>query len=193
LNEVEGHVEWEWKPQNYMVQADLGEVTGAQASIYTRAKAAIDQALPLLDGLTPLREDADPEDCEAIRALVRSELKDHQQAWSEECLEICDKSDALVVDRAIAPPVVESFVPPFIRLSESLQLLVRGQNVQSKAQVRLCARELKEPLKDESPRILGTSAVLAKFSLKELGAICCGLDRQSAIGRRSHGQNRRYA
>jgi hypothetical protein len=76
LNEVEGHVEWEWKPQNYMVQADLGEVTGAQASIYTRAKAAIDQALPLLDGLTPLREDADPEDCEAIRALVRSELKD---------------------------------------------------------------------------------------------------------------------
>jgi hypothetical protein len=76
LKEVEGHVEWEWKPQNYMVQADLGEVTGAQASIYSRAKAAMDQALPLLDGLTPLREDADPEDCEAIRALVRGELKD---------------------------------------------------------------------------------------------------------------------
>src|ERR1700736_1895940 len=76
LKEVEGHVEWEWKPQNYMVQADLGEITGAQASIYTRAKAALDQALPLLDGLTPLREDADPDDCEAIRALVRSEFKD---------------------------------------------------------------------------------------------------------------------
>jgi hypothetical protein len=76
LKEVEGHVEWEWKPQNYMVQADLGEVTGAQASIYSRAKAAMDQALPLLDGLTPLREDADPEDCNAIRALVRSELQD---------------------------------------------------------------------------------------------------------------------
>jgi hypothetical protein len=76
LKEVEGHVEWELKPQNYMVQADLGEVTGAQASIYTRAKAAMDQALPLLDGLTPLRVDADPEDCEAIRALVRTELKD---------------------------------------------------------------------------------------------------------------------
>jgi hypothetical protein len=75
LKEVEGHVEWEWKPQNYMVQADLGEVTGAQASIYSRAKAAMDQALPLLDGLTPLREDADPEDCNAIRALVRSELQ----------------------------------------------------------------------------------------------------------------------
>jgi len=76
LKEVVGHVEWELKPQNYMVQADLGEVTGAQASIYTRAKAAMDQALPLLDGLTPLRVDADPEDCEAIRALVRTELRD---------------------------------------------------------------------------------------------------------------------
>ena len=76
LKEVEGHVEWEWKPQNYMVQADLGEVTGAQASIYSRAKVAMDQALPLLDGLTPLKEDADPEDCDAIRALVRSELQD---------------------------------------------------------------------------------------------------------------------
>jgi hypothetical protein len=75
LKEVEGHVEWEWKPQNYMVQADLGEITGAQASIYSRAKAAMDQALPLLDGLTPLKEDADPEDCDAIRALVRSELQ----------------------------------------------------------------------------------------------------------------------
>src|ERR1700752_1044729 len=38
LREVEGHVEWEFKPQFYMIQADLGEITGAQASIYTRAK-----------------------------------------------------------------------------------------------------------------------------------------------------------
>jgi hypothetical protein len=74
LKEVEGHVEWEWKPQNYMVQADLGEVTGAQASIYSRAKVALDQILPLLDGLMPLREDADPEDCEAIRSIIRNEL-----------------------------------------------------------------------------------------------------------------------
>jgi hypothetical protein len=76
LKEVEGHVEWEWKPQNYMVQADLGEVTGAQASIYSRAKVALDQVVPLLDGLKPLREDADVEDCEAIRSIVRNELKD---------------------------------------------------------------------------------------------------------------------
>jgi IPT/TIG domain-containing protein len=76
LKEVEGHLEWEWKPQNYMVQADLGEVTGAQASIYSRAKVALDQIVPLLDGLNPLRVDADLEDCEAIRSIIRSELKD---------------------------------------------------------------------------------------------------------------------
>jgi hypothetical protein len=76
LKQVEGHVEWDWKPQNYMVQADLGEVTGAQASIYSRAKVALDQIIPLLDALTPLRVDADPEDCEAIRSIIRNELKD---------------------------------------------------------------------------------------------------------------------
>jgi hypothetical protein len=76
LKQVEGHVEWDLNPQNYMAQADLGEVTGAQASIYSRAKVALDQIVPLLDGLTPLREDADPEDCEAIRSIIRSELKD---------------------------------------------------------------------------------------------------------------------
>jgi hypothetical protein len=76
LKEVEGHVEWDWKPQNYMAQADLGEVTGAQASIYSRAKVALDQSLPLLDALTPLLTVADPADCEALRAIVRSELTD---------------------------------------------------------------------------------------------------------------------
>src|SRR5690349_8805900 len=46
LKEVQGHVEWDVKPQNYMVQADLGEITGAQASIYSRAKVALDQSTP---------------------------------------------------------------------------------------------------------------------------------------------------
>jgi hypothetical protein len=74
--EVEGHTEWSWKPRNYAVQiqADLGAVTGAQASIYTRAKVAIDQVLPLLDGLTALRVDIVPEDQESVRAIVRDEL-----------------------------------------------------------------------------------------------------------------------
>ena len=76
LREVEGHVEWDFKPQFYMVQADLGEITGAQASIYTRAKVALEQTLPLLDGLKPLRPDVDDEDVQAMRAIVRTELSE---------------------------------------------------------------------------------------------------------------------
>ena len=76
LREVEGHVEWDFKPQSYMIQADLGEITGAQASIYKRAQVALNQSLPLLDGLKPLRPDVDNEDAEAMRAIVRTELSE---------------------------------------------------------------------------------------------------------------------
>ena len=48
LKEVEGHIESTWKSQPFTVQADLGEVTGAQASVYERATVALEQALPLL-------------------------------------------------------------------------------------------------------------------------------------------------
>jgi hypothetical protein len=74
--EVAGHTEYHWNPRSYAVeiQADLGAVTGAQASLYTRTKAAVDQMLPLLDGLEPLRVDFDPENVSAIRAIVRSQL-----------------------------------------------------------------------------------------------------------------------
>ena len=57
-----------------MIKADLGEVTGAQASIFERAKVAMDQSLPLLDRLEPLRADADKEDTEAMRAVIRTEF-----------------------------------------------------------------------------------------------------------------------
>ena len=75
-DEVEGHTVCKWTPRSYAVQAqaDMGALTGAQASLYSRAKAALEQALPLLDGLTFLRVDADPQDCEAVRALIRDEL-----------------------------------------------------------------------------------------------------------------------
>src|SRR5215211_7849819 len=43
ITEVEGHTEWAWKARSYSVQADLGKVTGAQASIYSRARNALDQ------------------------------------------------------------------------------------------------------------------------------------------------------
>lgn len=74
LKEVEGHIEWEWKAQSYMVQADMGEITGAQASVYKQATVALENALPLLNGLTPLRADADAEDTEAMRAIIRTEM-----------------------------------------------------------------------------------------------------------------------
>ena len=76
LKRVEGHVEATWVPRNYAVavQADMGAITGAQASIYARAKVALDQSLPLLEGLTSLRTDILPEDQEATRSIVRSEF-----------------------------------------------------------------------------------------------------------------------
>ena len=54
LREVEGHTAWTWQQRGYAVQADMGALTGAQASIYARAKSALDQILPLLAGLTTL-------------------------------------------------------------------------------------------------------------------------------------------
>lgn len=75
LRDVEGHVEWNWTPRSYAVQTDLaGGITGAQASLLTRAKQAVDASLPLLDGLYPLNVEADPQDSEALRAMVRRQL-----------------------------------------------------------------------------------------------------------------------
>lgn len=73
IKHIEGHTEFTWTPRSYAaVQTGLGALTGAQASIYTRAKVALDQVLPLLEGLYPLRADSDQQDTEAIRAIVRS-------------------------------------------------------------------------------------------------------------------------
>jgi hypothetical protein len=71
--EVEGHTETRWTPRSYSVQiqSDMGAITGAQASIYTRAKVALDASLPLLEGLYPLNVNADPELCESLRNIVR--------------------------------------------------------------------------------------------------------------------------
>jgi hypothetical protein len=71
---VEGHREARYVPRGFAVQADLGGVTGGQASLYTRAQAAHGQITRLLDALKPLRPDADPEDCEAYRILVRDSV-----------------------------------------------------------------------------------------------------------------------
>jgi hypothetical protein len=70
LKEVEGHTEWTWTPRSYTVQTDMGVVTGAQASIYTRAKVALDQSLPLLNGLYPLTPNVEPEDLRTVQSVV---------------------------------------------------------------------------------------------------------------------------
>jgi hypothetical protein len=75
LRQVEGHTEWTWQQRGYAVQADMGALTGAQASIYARAKSALDQILPLLAGLTSLNPALyPPQDLEAIRTVITTEL-----------------------------------------------------------------------------------------------------------------------
>jgi hypothetical protein len=77
LEEEEGHTKAIWVPRTYAIQTDLsGGITGAQASVYKRAKDALDQSLPLLDGLYPLFKEAKDEDVAALRATVRSQFTD---------------------------------------------------------------------------------------------------------------------
>jgi hypothetical protein len=85
LREVEGHTDWTWQQRGYAVQADMGALTGAQASIYARAKNALDQIQPLLTGLTTINTALFPQqDLEAIRTVVSTEL---QELVSELALE----------------------------------------------------------------------------------------------------------
>src|SRR5205085_2206535 len=75
LTEIEGHVESTWNPRTYTVQTDLaGGITGAQASLYTRAKDAQDNCLRLLDGLYPLDPTADTEFVKALREMAKSQI-----------------------------------------------------------------------------------------------------------------------
>jgi hypothetical protein len=75
LTEVEGHVESKWNARSYTVQTDLaGTISGAQASLFTRAKVAQDNCLPLLDGLYALNPTADPEYVTALRDMAKSQI-----------------------------------------------------------------------------------------------------------------------
>jgi ketosteroid isomerase-like protein len=64
-----------FEPRGYAIQADLGAVTGGQASLYRRATAARTEILRILDGLSPLRAEADPDDLVACRTSVRREVE----------------------------------------------------------------------------------------------------------------------
>jgi len=73
--DMEGHTECAWTPRTYAVMADAaGGISGAQASLYSRAKDAVDRSLLILDGLYALRNDADPQDSEALKAIIKSQL-----------------------------------------------------------------------------------------------------------------------
>ena len=75
LEKFEGHVRAHYVPRGYAIQADLGAVTGGQASLYRRAMLARTEALRILDGLTPLRTDADEQDMDAYRTIVRNAVE----------------------------------------------------------------------------------------------------------------------
>ena len=75
--DVDGHTQCTWTPRTYAVQSDLsGGITGAQASLYSRAQDALNQSLPLLDGLYPLDPEADAEDVAALKGIARSQLNE---------------------------------------------------------------------------------------------------------------------
>jgi hypothetical protein len=77
IRQVEGHTEFSWNPRSYAGQTDLGGgVTGYQASIYARGRDMLDKALPLLDGLYSLKANADKEESEAHRSVIRSSLQE---------------------------------------------------------------------------------------------------------------------
>ncbi len=67
--------EWIIAPGRYTAQADLGAITGAQASLHRQAKLFVDECLALLDNLEPLATSVDEEDRDARLALIRTELE----------------------------------------------------------------------------------------------------------------------
>ena len=74
LNEVGGHVVADYTARSLSIQADLGALTGAQASLYARAKSTETLVVQLIDGLTVLDPTADLDDTEALRRLVRESV-----------------------------------------------------------------------------------------------------------------------
>ena len=74
--EINGRTTYNWTPGTYnTVQTELGgAVSGAQASLYHRAKVALNEILPLLDKLYSLDSSADQQNMEAARSIVRTEI-----------------------------------------------------------------------------------------------------------------------
>ena len=75
IKENNGQREIIYNPRSYTTQTDLGgAITGAQASLYHRAKAALKEILPLLDGLYELDPSSDQQNREAVRSIIHTEI-----------------------------------------------------------------------------------------------------------------------
>ncbi|SEI92496.1 hypothetical protein [Demequina mangrovi] len=72
---VEGRREVVHVPRGLRAHADLGAVTGGQASLFRRASATRAEIVRILDGLVPLRNDLDPDDMDSYRAVVRASVE----------------------------------------------------------------------------------------------------------------------
>lgn len=70
----DGRVSYDWTPQSVGIKADMGEITGAQASILEQARVSVNYILPLIEGFKPLRVDGDAGDREAVTAIVRMKI-----------------------------------------------------------------------------------------------------------------------
>lgn len=76
LDTSNGKETYVWNPRSYSTtQNELGgAITGAQASLYHRAKVALKEILLLLDGLYDLDPSADQQNRDAVRSIVRTEI-----------------------------------------------------------------------------------------------------------------------
>ncbi|MGR6962918.1 hypothetical protein ACU610_00405 [Geodermatophilus sp. URMC 61] len=75
--EKDGRVLYRHQPNIASFHSELeGGVVGAQASLHVRATEALNRALPLLEGLEPLIEDADDEIAAAVKGVIETELRE---------------------------------------------------------------------------------------------------------------------
>ena len=78
--DVGGTPDYTWRPRSYVVITDLsGEITGAQASLYSRAKLAVDESAKLLEGLEPLNPAFDEENFDADIAIIQGRMSEITQ------------------------------------------------------------------------------------------------------------------
>jgi hypothetical protein len=76
ITELEGHTSFKWTPRAYAGQSDLGGgVSGGQASLYSRARVTLDNSLPLIDRIYPLKTTSDPELVSSFRSILRTTLR----------------------------------------------------------------------------------------------------------------------